>query len=63
MLPDLTGFELLGTEFKNEQECNKWQKKEVIGDKVTFISVRIHLILMLIQNLDPVSDRSYTYSN
>ena len=39
MLPDLTGFELLGTEFKNEQECNKWQKKEVIGDKVTITSV------------------------
>ena len=34
MLPDLSGFSKLGSEYKNEQECSKWQKKEEIGAKV-----------------------------
>jgi len=34
LLPDLTGFTRIGTEFKNEHECDKWQKKEVIEEKM-----------------------------
>ncbi|XP_023327352.1 digestive cysteine proteinase 1 [Eurytemora carolleeae] len=34
MLPDLSGFQLLGSEYKMNMECQKWQKKEVIGEKV-----------------------------
>ena len=34
MLPDLTGFVNLGTEYKNDQDCQKWQKKDVVGEKV-----------------------------
>jgi len=34
MLPDLSGFSKLGSEYKNEQECSKWQKKEEIGAKL-----------------------------
>eukprot|EP00088_Acartia_fossae_P055246 TRINITY_DN6412_c1_g2_i2.p1 TRINITY_DN6412_c1_g2~~TRINITY_DN6412_c1_g2_i2.p1 ORF type:complete len:549 (+),score=136.05 TRINITY_DN6412_c1_g2_i2:48-1694(+) len=34
MLPDLTGFLRLGTEYKNDQDCEKWRKEEVIGNKV-----------------------------
>jgi hypothetical protein len=35
MLPDISDFTLLGSELKQGQECQKWQKKEVIGQKVT----------------------------
>jgi len=34
LLPDLTGFELLGSEYKNEQLSQKWQKSTAIGNKV-----------------------------
>ena len=35
MLPDISDFTLLGSELKQGQECQKWQKKEVIGQKVS----------------------------
>ena len=34
VLPDLTGFSLIGTDIKNGEECDRWVKKEVIGDKM-----------------------------
>ena len=34
VLPDLAGFSLIGTDIKNGEECDKWVKKEVIGDKM-----------------------------
>jgi len=34
MLPDISDFTLLGSELKQGQDCQKWQKKEVIGQKV-----------------------------
>ena len=34
VLPDLAGFSLAGTEVKNGEECDRWVKKEVIGDKM-----------------------------
>ncbi len=34
VLPDLTGFSLAGIEPKNGDDCEKWVKKEVIGDKM-----------------------------
>jgi hypothetical protein len=35
MLPDISDFTLLGSELKQGQDCQKWQKKEVIGQKVS----------------------------
>ena len=35
MLPDLNGFLRLGKEFKNDQECEKWRKEEVVENKVS----------------------------
>lgn len=34
VLPDLSGFALFGLETKNGEDCEKWVKKEVIGDKL-----------------------------
>jgi len=34
ILPDLTGFELLGQDVKNGQTCQKWQKQDKINHKV-----------------------------
>ena len=34
MLPDLEDFNFVNAEFKNEMNCEKWQKTEVIGHKV-----------------------------
>ena len=34
VLPDLTGFSLVGSDIKNGEACDKWVKKEVIGDKM-----------------------------
>lgn len=33
MLPDMTDFSLVGRDLKLGQECQKWQKKELIGQK------------------------------
>ena len=48
MLPDLSGFQLLGSEYKMNMECQKWQKKEVIGEKV--IKVLLVRIVQLVQD-------------
>jgi len=34
LLPDLEGFLRLDNEFKNDQDCQKWSKEEIVEDKV-----------------------------
>jgi len=34
MLPDISDFEMIGTEYKEGQECQKWRKVDQIGKKV-----------------------------
>ena len=44
MLPDLTDFKFVTAEFKNEMDCEKWQKSEVVGNKVVKHLPRIRVI-------------------
>ena len=64
MLPDLSGFSKLGSEYKNEQECSKWQKKEEIGAKVyrlkkTFIYVYRHVYYLIKERSDDAKKPNY----
>jgi len=34
LLPDLDGFLRLDNEFKNDEDCQKWSKEEIVEDKV-----------------------------
>lgn len=44
ILPDLTGFNLLGQDVKNGQSCQKWQKKDKIGNKVNKYTMWIRTV-------------------
>jgi len=44
ILPDLTGFNLLGQDVKNGQSCQKWQKKDKIGNKVNKYTMWIRMV-------------------
>ena len=35
LLPDLEGFLRMDDELKDDQECQKWSKEEIVEDKVT----------------------------
>ena len=35
MLPDISDFDLIGKELKQGAKCQKWQKAQRIGDKVS----------------------------
>ena len=35
MLPDISDFDLIGKELKQGSKCQKWQKAQRIGDKVS----------------------------
>merc|ERR1719427_1726500 len=44
ILPDISEFELVGDDLKNGQECQKWQKMEQIGQKVSKYTMWLKLV-------------------
>merc|ERR1719233_2463158 len=44
ILPDISEFELVGEDLKNGQECQKWQKMEQIGQKVSKYTMWLKLV-------------------
>merc|ERR1719244_2044912 len=47
ILPDISEFELIGDDLKNGQECQKWQKMEQIGQKVSKYTMWLKLVRSL----------------
>ena len=46
VLPDLAGFSLVGSEVKNGEECDRWVKKEVIGDKMNKYQMWVKTVMV-----------------
>jgi len=44
MLPDLTDFKFVTAEFKNEMDCEKWQKSEVVGNKMNKYTIWMRVV-------------------